>query len=358
MPTADPLGHALLAQRLAQIPDELAAMLAHGLPRLSHATVDTRHFFVTGTGSSEAHARYLCHLINLHTDRAATFLPLSAFAAPTPQPSWRDKTLAVFSQGLSPNARLALGRHREFAHTVLFTATPLHVGTPENAALLDELLGAGGERIPFPLADEHGTLVRFVGPMCGYLAALQFAAQLPGCTFAPPQPGQVIPLLDSAPPARLVEAFRAKRFANGFSIIASAPVSDYAQNLSCKFMEGLFWRSPVVSDFLQFAHGPFQQSTASQLPALILQTNTDSDAEFVRRSGEMLRCAGIEAHVLHVEADPLLAIFGFEAALNRLVVDLVQRLGVDQINWPGRGCDALLYEFTSKHWHRPAQGNS
>ena len=36
---------------------------------------------------------------------------------------------------------------------------------------------------------------------------------------------------------------------------------------------------------------------------------------------------------------------GFEAALNRLVFELMQRHHTDQINWPGKGRDDLLYGF-------------
>jgi creatinine amidohydrolase len=352
MPTpADPLGHALLARRLAQIPGALAGMLDRPPPPIAPATRAARRFLITGTGSSEAHARHLCALINLHTDRAATFLPLSSFTVPAPQAAWRDKTLVVFSQGLSPNAQLALRRHREFAHMILFTAaTPAitrGAGKPERADLLQTLLDSGAELIPFPLAEEYTTLIRFVGPMCGYLAALQFVARLDGCSFAPPRPEQVLPPLDSAPPSTLLAAMQdhPQRFAQGFNLLVSAPVSEYAQNLSCKFMEGLFWRCPMVSDFLQFAHGPFQQTTAAPSPVLILRNNTASDAEFVHRSVEMLRGVAIETHVLHVAADPLFAIFGFEAALNRLVFDLMQRQRTDQINWPGKGRDDLLYGF-------------
>ena len=47
---------------------------------------------MTGTGSSEAHGRYLTMLFNLHSDRAAAYLPLSGFVEPAPG-AFAGKTL-------------------------------------------------------------------------------------------------------------------------------------------------------------------------------------------------------------------------------------------------------------------------
>jgi hypothetical protein len=244
-----------------------------------------------------------------------------------------------------------LRRHAEFAHTILFTATTATAaraaGQPDRADLLYDVIEGGGDLIVFPLAEEYTTLIRFVGPLCGYVAGLQFAAQLGGCRFSPPRPGQILPLLDAAPPAELVEALleRPEPFARGFNLVAAAPISDFAQNLACKFLEGLFWPCPTVADFLQFAHGPFQQMAAHPRPVVILQGDSPAEAELVRRSVGMLRDVGLDAYVIHVDAPPLFSIFGFEAALNRLVFAALQHFGIDQVNWPGKGRDDLLYGF-------------
>lgn len=135
------------------------------------------------------------------------------------------------------------------------------------------------------------------------------------------------------------------RFAQGVNLVTAAPISDFAQNLACKFMEGVFWPCPPVSDFLQFAHGPFQQMTARPHPAVILQGGLSIEAELVERSVKMLRNAGLDAFVLRVEAPALLAIFAFEAALNRLIHELIVHFVINQVNWPGKGRDDLLYGF-------------
>ena len=49
--------------------------------------------------------------------------------------------------------------------------------------------------------------------------------------------------------------------------------------------------------------------------------------------------------MLRVVGAALHSIFGFEAALNALVFEVMVHLRVDQINWPGKGRDDLLYGF-------------
>ena len=346
----DKLGHQLLANRLAQIPAVLAEMLARPPAPFQPATLASTHFIVTGTGSSEAHARYLAMLLNLHTGRTASYLPLSGFTS-SRREAFAGKSLVVFSQGVSPNAQIALNRRHEFAHTILFTATTPAVAAaaakPDRAALLRRLIEAGGELVVFPLAEEYTTLIRFVGPMAGYLACLQFTAQLAGCRFRGPQSEAILPLLAAAPPADLQQAMldAPGNFARGFNLVCAAPISEFAQNLACKFMEGVFWPCPPISDFLQFAHGPFQQMSAHPHPVLILQGDSPVESELVQRSVRMLTGAGLPAYVVRVNAPPLYSIFGFEAAFNRLVFALMQRLGTDQVNWPGKGRDDLLYGF-------------
>ena len=349
-PGADPLGHDLLAARLASIPATLDAMLARGPAPLSPRTLASRRFLVTGTGSSEAHARYLVMLLNLFTDRAAAYLPLSGFVEPAPG-AFAGKTLVVWSQGVSPNAQIALRRSREFAHTVLFSAsTPAAAraaGKPERAALLQGLLDAGNELVEFPLAEEYTTLIRFVGPLAGYLAALQFVSQLPSCRAPLPSAPQLAALLAARAPRDLLDAMvkLPSAWSGGFNLVTAAPISDFSQNLACKFMEGVYWPCPPISDFLQFAHGPFQQMNAAPKPVIFLQGGSAAEAEMVDRSVRMLQEVGLAAFVIKIDAPPLYSIFGYEAALNDLVFAVMRHLRVNQVEWPGKGRDDLLYGF-------------
>lgn len=347
---SDSRGHALLRRRVEMIPGALAAMLAQGLPAARERTQASQRFIVTGTGSSEAHARYLCTLLNLHTDRSAAYLPLSGFTDANPA-SFTGKTLIVFSQGVSPNAQLALRKRVLFDHLILFTAaTPASAraaGKIDRALLLEGIVAEGGELVHFPLSEEYTTLIRFVGPMAGYLACWQFASRFPEHRLNPSQLEHLPTALNSGAPAELRDAMLAepRLFAQGFNLVTAAPIADYAQNLACKFMEGVFWPCPSVSDFLQFAHGPFQQATAHPHPVVLLQGDSAAEAELVARSRAMLTSSGLPNFVVHVPFPPLVSIFGFEAVFNSLILELIERWDVDQVNWPGKGRDDQLYGF-------------
>jgi creatinine amidohydrolase len=252
---------------------------------------------------------------------------------------------------VSPNAQIALRRRRDFAHLVLFTAsTPAAAraaGKPDRAALLQGLLDEGHELVEFPLAEEYTTLIRFVGPLAGYLAALQFVAQFDACRAVPPGADLLATLLDARAPRDLLDAMirLPSAWSGGFNLVTAAPISDFSQNLACKFMEGVYWPCPPISDFLQFAHGPFQQMNAAPKPVIFLQGGGAAEAEMVDRSVRMLQQVGLAAFVIKIEAPALYSIFGYEAALNDLVFAVMRHQRVNQVEWPGKGRDDLLYGF-------------
>src|SRR5690606_25355371 len=108
---------------------------------------------------------------------AATFVPISAFATSSAP---RGAELVVFSQGLSPNARLALPRREpvasdgaapSFDRILLFTSVA--PGSPKAAARgLDEAIDAGLEPVVLPPEEEEGNLPRVIGPVVAAFDAL------------------------------------------------------------------------------------------------------------------------------------------------------------------------------------------
>ena len=108
-PTSGAVAH--LASDLSRLPERVlaAAEAPFLLPR---GLRDARRVHVTGVGSSAGHARFLVERLQ-HAGTAAAFTPLSRFAAGSPGTPDED-ALVVFSQGLSPNARLALAEARSW----------------------------------------------------------------------------------------------------------------------------------------------------------------------------------------------------------------------------------------------------
>jgi creatinine amidohydrolase len=309
-----------------------------------------RRFVVTGTGSSEAHARFLVHLLNRHALRPAEFVPLSAFCDP-PAGWGSGAALIVVSQGLSPNAQVAVDRHGDFDHLVIFTSTTAAgaeaAGKPERARRIRELQAGGAEFVHSPLEEEYATLIRFVGPLAVYVSAWQFVRGLAPDGLAVLEPGELRRLLAARIPDAVVRQFIAHvdDFRRGFYFVAGAPLGEFAQNLAYKFLEGLYWSAPVIWDYLQFAHGAFQEVTLQPRPVVILEEPGDTARELATRTRAMLDAAGIPCIDLPVGTPAPLGIFELEAVFNDLVLQLIRHFRVDQRNWPSKGKDDPLYGF-------------
>jgi creatinine amidohydrolase len=354
---SDPLGHTLLAERIASVAEHIAALGA-SFPVRDRRHPAPRRVVATGIGSSEAHARYLVWLLNRYTPVPAEFAPLGSFVD-APAKSFADCTLAVFSQGISSNARIALERQAEFAHLVLFTAsTPAGLrasGKPDRADLLDRLLLGGAETVPFPIEDEYAILIRVIGPALGFLAARLWAGGLPGAALA----GRSETVAAAAAAAyragldagrKWSEAFSGDDFHNGFVMPVSPAISEYAQNLSCKFVEGVFRPAPAVMDLLQFAHGPFQQLAAAPRPVVVLHRANEIERDLLRRIQEMcaaipLKCVATEEGLM--SPDDLL-VFETEGLFWPSIYEAIVKLGADQVRWPGKGQDGPLYTYTGR----------
>ena len=345
----DSFGHMLLRRRLDQIPELLVGMLENP-PRPRPESLRSPGFVVTGTGSSEAHARFLVNLLNRHVGRPAEFVPLSGFCASDPLEA-SDRTLVVISQGLSPNAQVAINQSASFAHTVVFTATTSEgaagAGKSSRAQLIGELESAGVEFIRGPLEEEYSTLIRFVGPIACFLSTYLFSRSLEPESLPPVTPQHLRHLLASAIEPRTTETFirESDHFKRGFYIVAGTPLCETAQNLGYKFLEGLFWSSPVIWDYLQFAHGPFQEVSLQPRPVVILEGPGNTEAELASRTRNMLESASLTHITIAGRAEPPLSIIEFESTFNNLVMHLIEYFGIDQINWPSKGKDDPLYGF-------------
>ena len=112
---------AALRAALAAAPGRLRSFAAR-VPALDFDPRAVRCFCVTGVGSSAAHARFLTALLAEQGGLPARFVPLDAF----PRAGDPADVLVVFSQALSPNARLALTQPEDWRSVLLVTAaTPL-----------------------------------------------------------------------------------------------------------------------------------------------------------------------------------------------------------------------------------------
>jgi creatinine amidohydrolase len=333
---------AALRDALRRAGDALPALAAPA-PPADFDPRDARAIRVTGAGSSAAHARWLAALLADELGLPARFVPLGAFPL-APEP--RD-VLIVFSQALSPNARLALTEPAGWLRTLLVTAAP-RSRDPARRAAAEAVRAAGATLVESAGADEFGTLLRIEGPVAGYVAALRLARSL-GLT-----PHAELSRVPSAWAAACASAAAraaalAPRLASDeLLLLASGTYAEATDNLRLKWVEGLRRPAPPVCDPLEFAHGPFQAIAARRATLLAL---TRPDAPHERERLARLREMLPERHAL-VSLDAslpgFLAVFEHEAWMSTLVLAAMEHAGLDPADWPGRGADAPLYALTAE----------
>ena len=330
-------GHAILAARVQAIPGALARTAARALPSLELGDRPIRRVVATGVGSSAAHATLLVHRLR-RGGRDAVMLPMSSFLTP-PAPA-PDDVLVVFSQGLSPNVKLALDAAASWRRVVLVTAVT-------DAARLASLRAQSVAIHTIDGENELGTLVRVIGPMTGYVAALRLAETLGGPTA--PEVGGLAELVATCTTPPIDAAMLAAPLA----FVTTGAYGELVRNLRLKIMEGMLLPMPPVWDALDLAHGPFQQVVSGPATFLALtRPDVPGEADVLDRFASMLDPARHALVRLAARTPAPLALFEHEAMVNAFLLRVIAARGVDQVDWPGRGLDAPLYELADRPLER------
>ncbi len=361
-------GYAILEERLAAVP----ALLQRALCEASVAAPwpeggAFRQVVATGVGTSAAHARFLVSVLQ-EADVPARFAPLSAFLAP-PAAGAAEDLLVVFSQGVSPNARIALAHSQAWRAACLVTAASesdapaagkwgdrdLHdlpcAALGERRAALAGLRAAGVRIVGCAGGEEYGTLVRVRGALLGYAAALGFAAALLRAGGREPAWTRVDPAEVSGRVAgararldcELVD-LDASALRRGLALLASGVHLERIENLRRLVLEGMLLAAPPLWDLLDLAHGPFQQAFSGRATLVALaRADAPGEPELLERLAAMLEPARHRLFCVTTHLPGALAIFEHEALFAALVLRFLAARHVDQVRWPGRGADASLY---------------
>ena len=349
-------GYEVLRSRVDALPALLSSVeLRTGVLGVDPCAV--RRFLVTGIGSSAAHARYLAALMSQSLGFPAAFIPTGQLQA-LPMPGSERDVLIVFSQGLSPNARFAVSMPGRFAEVVLFTAFDpdqlRKTASPEamkRRQFLEELLDRGVRVVSFPGQDEYGTLVRVIGPMLGYAAAFGFVRDLApaGSTF-PSWDIQAVQAGLARAAARVDEDFPrslslADTLGRELTLVAEHGYGEMIQNLATKVHEGMDLPRPPIFDLLEFAHGGYQR-LASREATLLVARPAGCGEEGLRRLHRLLDRERHRVRVLDSALEPALAVFEHEAYFNELLLRFIEETGRDPREWPGKGRDGALYDWS------------
>ncbi len=307
---------------------------------------------ITGLGSSEAHARYLVELANSRKPGSAQFLPTTAFYAPLEKEAYADTSLILFTQGMSSNARIALQQRHLFKETILFTAADilsLEAADKQDALEIYRELEAKNSVILLPERDEYTILLRFVGPLCGYLGAYQWINQ--DNPSAQKFDSKHIESIENSLAVINEDNWQiyAKQFIQGVEYNFTGEVSNYVQNLAYKRVEGVFASQPVCRELLQFAHGPFQQNIASPVHQWIFSGNTDTERSLINEVCPLFARLGSAYTVIESPLPAPFSILYFELFLNEVLRRAMPMVAHSQIQWPGKGQDGEAYHLSSPY---------
>jgi creatinine amidohydrolase len=299
-----------------------------------------RSVVTTGIGSSSAHARYLAWLLRTRGNLPAWDVSSGSFLA-APGDEAREQALVVFSQGLSPNARLPLTWADRFGATILVTAARGERG--ERADALKRAEDSGVIVVPMPLEPEYEVLLRFAGPLVGYAIALRLALHSGVRVNLDPQAVASAMVEASGRVDALVANAEPSLFSTAITFITTGGYGYLASNLSAKVTEGMFLPPPAVVDALEFAHGFLQEAAGRQRTFVAL---TREDAALFARVRSTLEPQH-RWFPLHARLPEPAVIFEYEAGMNALVLAAIAARHLNQKEWPGKGADQPLYGISS-----------
>jgi len=308
-----------------------AVPLPDGLAALGSGSV-----VLTGVGMSECVARFAEAVFRYERLGHVTCLPLSSFVSEDVKA--QGQALVVLSQGLSPNAQLALSRARDFSTAVLVTSLP---ATDERVA---PFAAGGGTVWTLPLEAEGGFLTRMQGPLATALAMLRLGFH--GGGRPPPDLSGLPAKVDAALQLGLGLAREWPLDVRRAPLLATGWYARCLDLFAWAWMETWWVEPPPTWDVLQTAHGPWQQLSPRKETLLAL-TRPDDVPDLWPRLGAML---SPQQRLVKLRATLPAPWCWFEHAawVLGLLVGVLERAPVDLSAWPGRDGDRPLYELGSE----------
>lgn len=285
----------------------------------------------SGIGASDGTARACAQWLDDAPGASARFRPFSA---------WLDGAddcdgVIVFSQGLCPNAKIAIDRAPPSATRVLVTAAREH-------PIAERAIAQGWIVCEHAPRDEGSLLVRLEGPLCALSVARAIAQHARG-------DGAVAPHSEAF--ARGVR--HGERTARGLTVeqlegvramLGWGRMIESHAGLPWTWMESTLTAPIALYDALSFAHGPLQ--AMYERAATLIAFERQGHAA---RMDRVARVLSPERHTLvrlasEAERDED-ALFEHTGALWSLLFALLEHRPRELRAWPGKGCDGPLYEL-------------
>lgn len=300
----------------------------------------------SGIGASDGSARACAQWLDDAPGISARFRPFSAWLDGADHGDDSDDCaddvdcdgVMVFSQGLCPNARIAIDRAPERATRVLVTAAPDH-------PLARHAVERGWLLCEHAPRDEGPLLVRLEGPLCALSVARALGqharrdrsvAQHSECFARGFRLGE-----------RLSRELSIAQLDGVRAMLGTGRMLATHAGLPWTWMEATLTAPIALYDTLAFAHGPLQALYDQR--ATVLAFERASQPAWIDRAQRVL---APERHTLvrlpsEAERDED-ALFEHTGALWSLLFSLLEQRPRELRSWPGKGCDGALYELDGR----------
>lgn len=308
-----------------------AFVAAHGA-----AIREPKRWALSGIGASEGVARAMAAWIQREGAARAEFVSFSRWLVDERATACFDGVV-VFSQGMSPNARIAVERAPASSTRILVTASPAN-------RFAQKAQDQGWLLCTHEPADEGALLVRLTGPSCALAVARAIAD---ACVDPRDSDGT---RADAAFAEGVSEGRAAARSIDVASLehvramLCGGGDDETHAGLAWAWMESTLCAPVALWDLLGFAHGPYQSLFEQR--ATVIALERPAHRALVDGVAAML---DPERHTLvRVRARDLGAttVFSHMGSLWALALALLERRPRDLDAWPGKGRDKPLYDIT------------
>ncbi|MDP3278910.1 MAG: hypothetical protein Q8Q09_27205 [Deltaproteobacteria bacterium] len=327
--------HDSLMDRIAHTPALVRESIAIGsLVGADHREelISVRRWITTGIGASEGVARALALTLRNEHDRSAEFLPISHWLSPR-RLSHADG-LIVCSQGLCPNARMALQARGHTTRVLLTAADP---------QTLDTYLQ--NERwivCPHGPSHESALLLRVSGPIC----AMASACAMMGALGTAPQDDWAQALARGlALGFEAAKTLTSSQLAQIRGLIALGDRCEALAGLAWAWTEGTLSTDHSVWDALGFVHGPFQALYGHDATLIALERASAMERAVFDRLASILPPRHTLLRIAF-HGSPTEALFAHWGASYALLTTHAMHEEIDLCNWPGKGHDSAIYDVT------------
>ncbi len=327
----------LFERRCYASPELVRALSIRSLEPAAELLKNASLVFCTGIGASEGPARLLASLLP-----SARFVPLSAFLLGDHRALLSSgAVLVLFSQKLSPNARMALDAATRFSRTVVVC------GTDRSLEQRLETFPTTTSVVRHEPDDESGFLLRVTGPAVASAVAMSLAALVTG--------GQTRADIEERLRQCAETMQRRLRTPLGHIDLVQKPPAflvsgmdgaERAHVLRWTLLECPDLADPLQWDLLSFAHGPYQNVYAKPHTLFIPYATSDmAVCSLLDRLLDMLKQTPHTFFELPSELHRPWSVLEHLACIHRLVLDHVTKNPRDLRTWPGQGLDGPIYDL-------------